>query len=159
MTSLGLRLHSDWGYIRLKLRSSWGSAQDEAPLGLRFPSGWSSTRVEASHGLRLHLGWEFHNVEVFLFVSSISYCHVIFDFQESSSSSICIFDDLSSFEKKLVQEYISSLSCSGWPIYSNLETPNVSENLYLFTYTNNFSPLLGGSNFGFPASNRFFPGQ
>ena len=29
----------------------------------------------------------------------------------------------------------------------------------LFTYTNNCSPLLGGSNFGFPASNRFFPGQ
>jgi len=30
---------------------------------------------------------------------------------------------------------------------------------FLFTYTNNYSPLLGGSNFGFPASNRFFPGQ
>ena len=29
----------------------------------------------------------------------------------------------------------------------------------LFTYTNNYSPLLGGSNFGFPDSNRFFPGQ
>ena len=31
--------------------------------------------------------------------------------------------------------------------------------IFLFTYTNNYSPLLGGSNFGFPASNRFFPGQ
>ena len=30
---------------------------------------------------------------------------------------------------------------------------------FLFTYTNNYSPLFGGSNFGFPASNRFFPGQ
>ena len=30
---------------------------------------------------------------------------------------------------------------------------------FLFTYTNNYSPLLGGSNFGFPVSNRFFPGQ
>ena len=29
----------------------------------------------------------------------------------------------------------------------------------LFTYTNNYSPLLGGSNSGFLACNRFFPGQ
>ena len=29
----------------------------------------------------------------------------------------------------------------------------------LFTYTNNYSPLSGGSNFGFPARNNFFPGQ
>ena len=29
----------------------------------------------------------------------------------------------------------------------------------LFTYTTNYSPLLRGSNFGFPASNRFFPGR
>ena len=30
---------------------------------------------------------------------------------------------------------------------------------FLFTYSNNYSPLLRGSNFGFPASKRFFPGQ
>ena len=29
----------------------------------------------------------------------------------------------------------------------------------MFTYTNYHSPLLAGSNFGFPASNRLFPGQ
>ena len=29
----------------------------------------------------------------------------------------------------------------------------------LLTYTNNDSPLLGGSNFGFPDRNCFFPGQ
>ena len=32
-------------------------------------------------------------------------------------------------------------------------------NDFLFTYTNNYSLLLGGSNFGFIASNRFFPGS
>ena len=31
--------------------------------------------------------------------------------------------------------------------------------LFLFTDTNNDSPLLGGSNFGFPASTRLLPGQ
>ena len=30
---------------------------------------------------------------------------------------------------------------------------------FLSTYTNNYSPLLGGSNFGFPASNRFSQGS
>ena len=34
-----------------------------------------------------------------------------------------------------------------------------SSTFFLFTYTNNYSPLLRGSNFGFSASNRFFPGQ
>ena len=32
-------------------------------------------------------------------------------------------------------------------------------NVFLFTYTNNYSLLLGGSNFGFIASNHFFPGS
>ena len=31
--------------------------------------------------------------------------------------------------------------------------------MFLFTYTNNCSPLLAGSNFGFSAGNHFFPGQ
>ena len=40
-----------------------------------------------------------------------------------------------------------------WTLFNSIN------NVTLFTYTNNYSPLLGGSNFGFPASNRFFPGK
>ena len=36
---------------------------------------------------------------------------------------------------------------------------SICRKVSLFTYTNNYSPLLGGSNFGFPASNRFFQGS
>ena len=35
----------------------------------------------------------------------------------------------------------------------------IQKKYILFTYTNNYSPQLGDSNFGFPASNRFFTGQ
>ena len=42
---------------------------------------------------------------------------------------------------------------------NTLQKYSLNAKITLFTHTNNYSPLLGGSNFGFPASNRFFPGQ
>ena len=56
-----------------------------------------------------------------------------------------------------VQERNSSICCLQPPLLQPLRCN--PKKYILFTYTNNYSPQLGGSNFRFPASNRFFPGQ
>ena len=54
-----------------------------------------------------------------------------------------------------------STSNSGSSSSSSSSATNVTylSKISLFTYTNNYSTLLGGSNFGFPARNSFFQGQ
>ena len=55
------------------------------------------------------------------------------------------------------QERNSSICCLQPPLMQPLRCN--PKKYILFTYTNNYSPQLGDSNFGFPASNRFFTGQ